>query len=236
MAGWLRRRWFAVTFLVALVVADVLAGWTSSSWQAAVARWASTNVVNLEHHPIGALVISAFVTGDRPAVWPVLAAMGLITSDRLLGPARTLLLCASAHVVGTLISEGIVAYRVQDGALPGSALSQLDVGPSYVVVAALTLAVLAGNWWHRTIALAGLLALSPYLFTGLTDFDVAAVGHTVSIAVGFGAAAFYQRSRTRRRLRPAGAPEPPAADRFVPPPAGTGAPPTGTGDDRPVVG
>jgi hypothetical protein len=198
MAGWLRRRWFAVGFLAALVVADVLAGWTSSAWQAAVATWASTSVVNLEHHPIGSLVMSAIVTGNHPGVWPALASAGLITADRLLGPARALLLCGSAQVVGTLISEGIVAYRVQDGLLPGSALSQLDVGPSYVVVSALTLAVLAGSWRPRVIALAGLLALSPYLFTGLSRFDVAAVGHLVSIAIGVATAVAYQHHRGRR--------------------------------------
>ncbi|MEN3361994.1 MAG: hypothetical protein V7637_5976 [Mycobacteriales bacterium] len=219
MVVWLRRRWFAVTFLVALAVADVLAGWTSSAWQSATARWASTNVVNLEHHPIGALVLSAFVTGGHPAVWPLLASMGVLSAERLLGPARTLLLCGSAQVIGTLVSEGIVAYRVQVGALPGSALSQLDVGPSYVVVAALTLAVLAGSWLPRMIALAGLLTLAPYLFTGLSHFDVAAVGHLISIALGMAAAALYQQNRARRRLRTAADPLTSQAGGATPDPA-----------------
>jgi hypothetical protein len=213
MVGWLRRRWFAVGFVAALMVADLVAWALSSAWQERVVGWASTNVVNLEHHPIGALVVSAFVGGsDQPVAWPVLALMGLLTADRLLGPARTALLCGSAHVVGTLISEGVVAYRVHAGALPGSALSQVDVGPSYVVVAALTLAVLAGSWRRRLVALAGLLALSPYLFTGLSRLDVAAVGHTVSVLLGAAAAVAYQQNRAHRRLRAApAAPGTPAA-------------------------
>jgi hypothetical protein len=210
MAVWLRRSWFAVAFLLALVIADILSGATSSAWQDRVARWASTNVVNLEHHPIGALLLSSIVTGPYPGVWPVLASMGLIGASRLIGSWRTLLLCGTAHVAGTVISEGIVAYRVQDGLLPGSALTQLDVGPSYVVVSALTLAVLAGSWRWRMVALAGLLVLSPYLFTGLSHLDVAAVGHLVSILAGMGTAVAYHHNRTRRRP-PAAVPAAPAA-------------------------
>jgi hypothetical protein len=164
-----------------------------------MADWASTSVINLEHHPIGALVLSAFVTGSRPLVWPLLASMGLFSANRLLGSARAALLCVSAHVLGTLVSEDIVAYRVVAGALPGSALSQLDVGPSYVVVAAITFAALAGGWRWRVVALVGFLALSPFLFDGLNHLDVAAVGHTVSILLGATAAGLYHRSRPRRR-------------------------------------
>jgi hypothetical protein len=198
MAGWLGRHWFAVTFLVLLVAAEALAEALSPGWRAELASWASTNVINLESHPVAALGASAFVTGERPLVWPVLASMGLFSVERLLGPAKAALLCLSAHVLGTLVSEGIVGYQVQVGALPGSALSQLDVGPSYILVAALTVAALAGRWRLRVLALAGLLALSPSLFTGLSRLDVAAVGHAVSVVLGAVAAGLYYRSRARR--------------------------------------
>jgi hypothetical protein len=200
MAGWLTRHWFALTFLGVLVVAESLAWGLSAGWRAELASWASTNVTNLESHPLGALGVSAFVTGERPLLWPVLASVGLFSAERLLGPVRLALLCLSAHVLGTLVSEGIVAYRVYVAALPDSALSQLDVGPSYVLVAAVTVAALAGSWRSRGLALLCLLALSPFLFSGISRLDVAAVGHTVSIALGVLAAGLYHRHARRHRL------------------------------------
>jgi hypothetical protein len=201
MAAWLGRHWFAVTFVGVLVVAESVAWALSAGWRLELASWASTNVINLESHPAGALGLSAFVTDDRPLVWPVVASMGLFSAERLLGPLRLALLCLSAHVLGTLVSEGIVAYRVQVAALPGSALSQLDVGPSYILVAAVTVAALAGRWPSRLVALAALLALSPFLFTGIARLDVAAVGHAVSVVLGAVAAALYYYGRARRSHR-----------------------------------
>jgi hypothetical protein len=196
---WLRRHWFALTFLALLVVTEIAVAVLPPVRQAGVAAWASTSVTNLQHHPAGALVASAFVNADHPLVWPALASMGLFGADRVLRPARAAVLCVLAHVAGTLISEGIVAYRVRAGGLPSAALSQVDVGSSYVVVAALVVAVLAGTWPARTVALAGLLTVLPFLFAGLSRLEVSAVGHTVSLAIGaVGACRIVLRHRRRR--------------------------------------
>lgn len=211
MAGWLRRRWCTLAFLAGLVATEAVAWSLPAGRRAGLQAWASTNVVNLRHHPVAALALSAFLPDSYPGIWPVLMAMGLFSAERLLGSARAALCCGLAQLLGTLVSEGIVAYRVHAGGLPGSALSQLDIGPSYVVVAALTVAVLAGSWPRRAVALAGLAALWPSLFDGLSHLDVAPVGHAVSVAVAATAAA------TVRRRRPAGAPARDAAG--APPPA-----------------
>lgn len=39
-------------------------------------------------------------------------------AGEVLGNWRTAVVCAAGHVVGTLVSEGIVGYRVSHGALP----------------------------------------------------------------------------------------------------------------------
>ena len=133
--------------------------WPSSSTRAArrtgplVLHWASTNVVNLHHHPIGSLVVSAFIAPGFPLAWPVLIALALFGANRVLGNWRTAVLCGTGHVVGTLVSEGIVAYRIAHGLLPEAANRILDVGPSYVVVSAITVAVLFGSWPARAAAL-----------------------------------------------------------------------------------
>lgn len=164
--------------------------------RAALERWASTSVANLGDHPVGSLALSAFLTPDHPLAWPTLAAMALFSADRVLGPARSALACGAAHVLGTLVSEGIVAWRVHTGALPGTARHLDDIGPSYVVVAGLTVSLIAASWPRRAVALVGFVVLWPYLFTGLTQWDVSAVGHLVSVTLGTAAAGLgYLRSR-----------------------------------------
>jgi hypothetical protein len=73
-----------------------------------------------------------------------------------------------------------------------------------VVVAALTVAVAYGHRWERAPAAVAFLALAPYLFVGLADREVAAVGHTVSI----GLAAVLGLALARRARTPGPAPVP----------------------------
>ena len=59
-------------YLVGFVLAEVIYAAVSLHDQAAVIGWASTNVHNLRHHPIGSLVASAFVTQTFASAWPAL--------------------------------------------------------------------------------------------------------------------------------------------------------------------
>jgi len=206
----LREHQTAVGFLVLLAAAEVANSALPDHDQRAVRAWASTNVHNLRGHPLGAFVLSAFIPSENPLAWLMLAGLGMFTADRLLGWRRSLLLFASAQVLGTLISEGIVGWRVAHGVLPHAALTQDDVGSSFVVICALTFALLYGWLGDAAIAvriarplagLAGLVALRNYLVAGLSHLDVTAVGHTVSmlLAALLGGALLAGRRRTARR-------------------------------------
>jgi hypothetical protein len=170
--------------------------------QAAVLRWTSTNVHNLHHDPVGCLITSAFFPSGSVGAWPLLIALALFGACHVLGNWRTVVVCGAGHVIGTLVSEGIVAYRVDHGALPPADRYIIDVGPSYVVVAAIAVAVLYGGWLARAAALIDLaiLAFVGDIFSGLGQLQVAAVGHTTAIATGAiaGSLAVWQR-RTRQR-------------------------------------
>jgi hypothetical protein len=87
--------------------------------------------------------------------------------------------------MGTLVSEGIVNYRISHGLLPQSDSRIIDVGPSYVVVSAIMVAMLFGPWIARLLAALGLalLVFIGGIFTGLSTLQVAAVGHTTAIVV-----------------------------------------------------
>ncbi len=169
--------------------------------------WASTNVANLQSRPLAAVVASAFLAEESAPVWVLLALVGLLAAGWRLGGWRLLAVVASAHVVGTLVSEGVVAWRVHLGLLPETARHAVDVGPSFVVVSALAAALVAGPWASRLVGAAGLALLAPYIFEGLGHLDVAAVGHVVSITVGAGLG-FVAARRGAGSLRGRGAAEP----------------------------
>ena len=148
-------------------------------------QWASTNDVNLRHDPVGCLIASAFVPSGYSAAWPLLIAMAMFGANRALANWRTATVCAAGHVLGTLASEGIIAYRIAHGLLPESDSRIIDVGPSYIVVAAIVIAVLHGSWPARIAAGLDLLLLITVggIFSGLSTLQVAAVGHATSIVV-----------------------------------------------------
>ena len=176
----------AWVYLVGFVAVDIAVGVLSPAGSSAVQQWASTNVVNLRHDPLGCLVASAFVPSGYSAWWPFLIAAAMFGANRVLGNWRTVAVCGAGHVVGTLVSEGIVAYRIAQGLLPESDSRITDVGPSYVVVAAAATAVLYGPWAARIAGGADLLLLIVVggIFSGLSTLQVAAVGHTTSLVVG----------------------------------------------------
>jgi len=94
----------------------------------AVLRWASSNIHNLRHDPVAALIASAFFTAATLLAWPALVALAVFGANDALGNWRTALTCAAGQVIGTLVSEGIVAYRVSHGSLPAADRYLNDAG------------------------------------------------------------------------------------------------------------
>lgn len=176
-----------VVFITALcVVSSVYSCALGPSGRRSVVAATATNIANLESDPLGSLVASAFVAESALWAWVPLAVLGLFPLVRRLGNLRALLLVASAHVAGSLLSEGLLAWRISAGAEPSSMRFLDDVGPSYVIASALLVTVVygrAGRVW-RVLAAVGLVLLAPSLFSGLDHLDVAAVGHVVSMTTG----------------------------------------------------
>ena len=176
----------AWVYLAGFVLADVIYAVLSAPDRAAVTAWASTSVDNLHHHPVGSLIASAFVTGGFALAWPVLIALALFGANGAAGNWRTALVCAAGQVIGTLVSEGIVACRVSRGLLPALDRHLIDVGPSYVVVSAIMVALMCGSWLARAAAALdlALLVFVGNIFGGLSQLDFTAVGHVTAMTVG----------------------------------------------------
>jgi Na+/H+ antiporter NhaC len=207
---------FAGAFLSCFVVTGLVYALLDPGAQATFTDWASTNVANLEHEPVVPLLLSAFVAPGYLLTWPVLIALALFGANRAVGNARIALVCLAAHVIGTLVGEGIVAYRVDAGQLSAASRHLTDVGPSYVVVAAVVVALArggsrqassaggsrqassAGTWLARALAAIDLVILvfPGDIFGGLSQLDVAAVGHlTAMLTAAVAVILFWQRGR-----------------------------------------
>ncbi len=199
-------RYAAAWLYLALVIAAELC-WAALPRhdQVVLLDWASTSVDHLEHDPVPTLLASAFFPSESPLAWLVLIALALFGANHVLGNRWTVAVCGAAHVAGTLVSEGIVAYRVDTGALPVADRYLLDVGPSYVVVAAIAVAVLYGPRLARAAAAAdlALLVFVGHIFAGLGQLQVSAVGHVTALATGavLGGAVTWRRHGQHRALR-----------------------------------
>ena len=203
-----RRYAFAGAYLACYLAAELVWVLLTRHAQATLTAWASTNVANLEHEPIGPLVLSAFVGPSYLLVWPVLIALAVFGANQAFGNARTALVCVAGQVIGSLVSEGIVAYRVDAGQLPVTDRHLTDVGPSYVVVSAIVIAVVCGTWLARAAAALdfAVLVVGGHIFGGLSHLDVSAVGHLTALVTA--AAAVTLTVAQRGRVTPEAVPEP----------------------------
>ena len=200
----LRHRYaFAWAYLACYLVANLVFVLLNPHAQAGLIAWASTNVANLEHEPVGPLLLSALVTPGYFVVWPVLIALAVFGANRALGNARTALVCLAGHVIGSLVSEGIVAYRMDAGQLSAANRYITDVGPSYVVVSAIVIALACGTWLARMLAAVDLVVLvfPGHIFSGLSQLDVSAVGHLTAVLTAAVATALILTRRPGDQVR-----------------------------------
>ena len=191
---------FAWGYLTGFGVAGVVYTRLSPHGQAALVAWASTNVANLSREPAGPLVLSAFIAPGYYLAWTAMIALALFGANRAFGNGRTALICVAGHVIGTAVSEGIVAGRVDAGQLPDADRYLTDVGPSYLVVSAIVIAVICGTRLARALAVLDFAigVFVVHIFSGLSQLDVAAVGHLTAMLTAAGLIA-VTRARGGRR-------------------------------------
>lgn len=175
----------ALTFLALVAIGAIVTTVLTPHQVAALRMYSSTNVANLQHHPVTALVLSAFVASESPFAWLTIIVCAMFGANRILGNLRLFVACAAGHVLGTVVSEGIVAYRVDNGLLPASYRHIIDIGPSYVVVSAIVVAAVLGSWRTRLTALGtvAVLVFVGRIFAGMTSLHVASVGHFTAMVV-----------------------------------------------------
>ncbi|MFE1925625.1 rhomboid-like protein [Streptomyces asoensis] len=184
-------------WLTVLFVTTVALHHMSPEFEQEFLRRRSTNLHELSRHPVRVLVASAMWTdGGSWLPYVVLYSVFHARAERWLGTARWLAVCAAAHVLATLLSEGMLAKAIRDGLAPRSAADTLDVGVSYALsgVVAVLVYRIRPPWRYGYLAGVAVLYTVPLVAAPtFTDF-----GHFVSFLVGLGC---YPLVRGRERVR-----------------------------------
>ncbi|MFC6595943.1 rhomboid-like protein [Kitasatospora paranensis] len=211
-----RRNPFALLYLALLLGTTLFAHLADPQLVRRLQALSSTDVHNLAHHPVLALVTSGcWVAGPlwTPYLWAV--AVTVAPLERRVGGRRAAGVLAAGHVGATLLSQGVVLAAVALGAQGDDLLDALDIGVSYGVLA--SLGALAGLLAPRGRALALAVAATVVGNQLLQDPDlVTGVGHPVALLIGL---ALWRplrrgprpprrplRRPARRRSRPQAAP------------------------------
>ncbi|MEV2216460.1 rhomboid-like protein [Streptomyces sp. NPDC050997] len=144
----------------------------------------STNIQRLSENPVRVLFASAFLIDG--GIWlPYVALYGFIhaPAERWLGTVRWLVVCVTAHVLATLISEGAVLVAMWDGRAPSSTADTVDIGVSYALAGVVGVLVyrIARPWRFGYLAVVSLVYGVP-LLVGRTFTDF---GHFVALLIGF---------------------------------------------------
>jgi hypothetical protein len=146
-------------------------------------RQRSTNIHELSSNPLRAVITSAmWIDGGYWLPYAALYTVFHAQAERWLGTARWLAVCAAAHVLATLASEGALLQAIRAGTAPFSAVNTLDFGVSYAlagVMAVLTYRI-AAPWRYAYLAAVLLLYVIPLTASPtFTDY-----GHFIALLVG----------------------------------------------------
>ncbi len=190
---------FTASYAIVLLLADVLMTVLSSNDQTAVAQATSTNITHLALDPLLVLPASAIVDLGNGWIWIPLTLLLLGGIERRLGSARAVIVTFGAHVIASLVSEGLLLVQIAWHFQPRSDVNILDVGPSYMILAALSGCLVIGSWRLRAGAFVIGALIIPGLMVRLPELDMSAVGHLLAIVLGASFAGYLASARSRER-------------------------------------
>ncbi|WP_327249465.1 rhomboid-like protein [Streptomyces sp. NBC_01320] len=185
--------WLAILFVTTVVVHQM-----SPDFEEDFLRQHSTNIHELVRDPVRVLISSAFwIDGGKWFPYAFLFNVFHAPAERWLGTLRWFAVAALAHVLATLVSEGVLAWAVRHGQAPVSAVNTLDVGVSYALAGvAAVLTYHAPQPWRYAYLFAVVVVYGIPLLTGRTFTDL---GHITAVLIGL---ACYPLTRGRTEPPP----------------------------------
>ncbi|MFJ7149424.1 rhomboid-like protein [Streptomyces sp. NPDC100445] len=170
--------WLAVLFVTTVVLHHM-----PPDFEDRFLRHRSTNLHELSRSPVRVLVVSAlWIEGGRWVPYAFLYTVFHAPAERWLGTVRWLAVCVLAHVLASLVSEGVLLRAIREGLAPPAAVDTLDIGVSYALAG--VIAVLAYRIavpWRYGYLLAVLAVFGLPLAAGPTFTDF---GHFVAALIG----------------------------------------------------
>lgn len=197
VGSWIRSAPGTYIWLAALFVTTVIVHQMSPDFEEDFLRQRSTNIHELSHDPVRVLLVSAlWIDSGLWLPYAVLYTVFHAPAERWLGTLRWLAVAIAAHVLASLVSEGILAWAIRHGHVPESAANTLDIGVSYAlagVVAVLTYHV--PQPWRYVYLFAVVVFYGIPLLISPTFTDV---GHFTAVLIGL---ACYPLTRSRHRTK-----------------------------------
>ncbi|MEU9452198.1 rhomboid-like protein [Streptomyces sp. NPDC048277] len=170
--------WLAILFVTTVALHRM-----SPDFEQQFLRQRSTNIHELSDNPVRVLIASAmWIDGGHWVPYAFLYTVFHAPAERWLGTDRWLTVCAAAHVLATLISEGALLKGIHDGIAPPAAVNTLDIGVSYALAGVIGVLAyrIATPWRYPYIAVVLLVYGLPLTETPtFTD-----LGHFVSVWIG----------------------------------------------------
>lgn len=183
VAAYVRAAPGTYVWLLILLFTTVALHHMSPHFEEQFLRQRSTNIHELSNNPVRVLISSAmWVDSGHWLPYAVLYTVFHAQAERWLGTLRWLLVCAAAHVLATLISEGALLWAISRGMAPQSAVNTLDVGVSYALAGVMgVLTYRMASPWRYLYAAVVLGGYGVPLLTGRTFTDL---GHFTSVLIG----------------------------------------------------
>ncbi|MCD2195673.1 hypothetical protein LQ327_20080 [Actinomycetospora endophytica] len=200
VAFWAARGRWTIGYVVVLL--GIHAWMVDSDRADAFVAWASTNLVNLGTHPVGALAASALiVNGDLLDPGTVITFwLGVVGAlwwlEARYGALRAAAVYLGGHVGATLLTVPVILAAVRAGRYAEDTRTAVDVGISYGAQAALAAVVVTLPWWAwapGAIFVLGWPLLDAEWSGLLPDFTT--VGHLLAAAIGAVLGVVLLRSR-----------------------------------------
>ncbi|MGD0272671.1 MAG: rhomboid-like protein [Gaiellaceae bacterium] len=191
---------FTYVFLFVLLITTWVFNTSSPSTARTLLLERSTNLHQLGHDPMRALVASAFWLSSSPEllVWLVLFTLVLAPVERWIGSARTAFVFAVGHAGATLITAAGLWLAIHYNAAERNVAHAIDVGVSYgfFAVAAVLAFRLSGRRLVLYLAiLIGYLGVMASVDRSFTDF-----GHLAAFSIGLLVAPLVTPKRARSHI------------------------------------
>lgn len=194
----LSRSWLGLAYgAILLTTYFIAASMTESQWDN-VSLTISTNVSNMEHHPVMVLVTSALVADGSIIMWTTMTVVLLIVLQRWIGARWAMLFVFLGNAIPTLITMASIAYGLSAGWYDQSIRTTDDYGVSYVVATLLGMIFwrIPSYKWRAVYLAFGVAWLTTMgLFQIPENFT--ALGHVAGYVVGLGLGAIAARYLAR---------------------------------------